>query len=232
MLEGRNSDSPIPRRRLYGRSRGKALRPGQVRLLKEALPRVAIAPGALVASSLFPFEPRELWLEIGFGSGEHLIAQAKSNPEIGFIGCEPFLNGVAAALSGIERENLINVRIRRGDVQTLFEGAPEGVFSRVFLLYPDPWPKRRHNKRRVVSEPIIEALARTLRPGGELRFATDVDDYAGWTLRRFLASPSFRWTAARAADWRTPWPEWRPTRYEAKAQKAGRGSVYLNFVRL
>jgi Putative methyltransferase len=136
MPEGRNSDSPNPRRRLYGRSRGKALRPGQARLLKEALPRVAIAPEALVSGSLFPFEPRELWLEIGFGSGEHLIAQAKSNPEIGFIGCEPFLNGVAAALSGIERENLINVRIRRGDAQTLLEGAPAGVFSRVFLSRP------------------------------------------------------------------------------------------------
>jgi tRNA (guanine-N7-)-methyltransferase len=227
-----DSDSSTPRRRLYGRSRGKALRAGQERLLEEALPRVAIAPEALVSGSLFSLEPRELWLEIGFGSGEHLIAQAKRNPEVGFIGCEPFLNGVAAALSGIEREKLVNVRIRRGDVQTLLEAAPEGLFSRVFMLYPDPWPKRRHNKRRVVSEPIVEALARTLRPGGELRFATDIDDYAGWTLCRFLASPAFRWTAARAVDWRTPWPEWRPTRYEAKARRAGRGSVYLNFVRV
>ncbi len=111
------SDPSTPRRRLFGRSRGKALRAGQERLLNETLPRVAIAPEALVSGSLFPFEPRELWLEIGFGSGEHLIAQAKSNPEVGFIGCEPFLNGVAAALSGIEREKLLNVRIRRGDVQ-------------------------------------------------------------------------------------------------------------------
>ncbi len=227
-----DSDSPSPRRRLYGRSRGKALRAGQERLLEQVLPRLTIAPEALASGSLFSFAPRELWLEIGFGSGEHLIAQAKSNPEVGFIGCEPFLNGVAAALSGIDREKLMNVRIRRGDAQTLLEAAPEGLFSRVFMLYPDPWPKRRHHKRRVVSDPIVEALARTLRPGGEFRFATDIDDYAGWTLRRFLASTFFRWTAARADDWRTPWPEWRPTRYEAKARKAGRGSVYLNFVRL
>ncbi len=224
--------SQAPRRRLYGRSRGKTLRAGQERLLSEAMPRLEIAPEALASGAIFGFEPRELWLEIGFGSGEHLIEQAKAHPDVGLIGCEPFLNGVVAALSGIERERLVNVRIRRGDVQTLLEAAPEAFFSRVFMLYPDPWPKRRHNKRRVVSDPMIEVLARTLRPGGELRFATDIDDYAGWSLRRFLASPFFRWKAARADDWRTPWPEWRPTRYEAKARRAGRGSVYLSFVRL
>jgi len=220
------------RRRLYGRSRGKGLRPGQERLLQDALPLVAIAPETLGQDSLFAFEPRELWLEIGFGAGEHLIDEAKAHPDVGLIGCEPFLNGVAAALSAIEREKLVNVRIRLGDVQTLLEAAPDAMFSRVFLLYPDPWPKRRHHKRRIVSEPIIEAVARVLKPGGELLFATDIDDYAGWTLSRFLASPAFRWNAARAADWRTPWPRWRPTRYEAKARKAGRASVYLSFVRL
>jgi tRNA (guanine-N7-)-methyltransferase len=191
-----------------------------------------VAPETLGRPGLFPFEPREIWLEIGFGSGEHLLGQAKANPDVGFVGCEPFLNGVAAALSGIEREKLSNVRLRRGDGQALVESAPEAFFSRVFILYPDPWPKRRHHKRRVVSEATIEALARVMRPGAELRFATDVDDYAGWTLRRFLAAPQFRWAAARASDWRTPWPEWRPTRYESKAQRAGRASVYLTFVRL
>jgi tRNA (guanine-N7-)-methyltransferase len=227
-----DSLSPAPRRKLYGRSGGKGLRAGQQRLLVEALPRVAVAPETLKSGPLFAFEPRELWLETGFGAGKRLIAEARAHPDIGIIGCEPFLNGVVAALSGIARENLVNVRIRRGDVQTLLENAPEAFFSRVFMLYPDPWPKRRHNKRRVMSEPIIEALARTMKPGGELRFATDIDDYAGWTLRRMLASPSFRWAATRADDWRTPWPEWGPTRYEAKARRAGRGSVYLSFVRL
>jgi tRNA (guanine-N7-)-methyltransferase len=227
-----DSLSPARRRMFYGRSRGRALRAGQERLLLETLPRVAFVPDALASGLLFPFKPRELWLEIGFGAGEHLIDQAKAHPDVGVIGCEPFLNGVAAALAGIERERLVNVRIRRGDVQALLGAAPPGLFSRVFMLYPDPWPKRRHNKRRVVSQPVVEALARTMRPGGELRFATDIDDYAGWTLRRFLASPSFRWTAVRADDWRTPWPDWRPTRYEAKARSAGRGSVYLTFVRL
>ena len=139
---------------------------------------------------------------------------------------------MAAALSGIERDKLSNVRLRRGDAQSLIESAPDTFFSRVFILYPDPWPKRRHHKRRVVSETTIEALARVMRPGAELRFTTDIDDYAGWTLRRFLAAPQFRWAAARASDWRTPWPEWRATRYEAKAHRVGRGSVYLTFIRL
>lgn len=229
--DGERCSAP-PRRRLYGRSRGKALRPGQERLLADALPRVEVAPDAVGRTGLFPFEPDEVWLEIGFGSGEHLIDQAKANACVGFIGCEPFLNGVAAALAGIERERLANIRLRRGDALALVESAPDAFFSRVFVLYPDPWPKRRHHKRRVISDATIAALARVMRPGAELRFATDIDDYGGWTLWRLLASPHFRWTASRAEDWRTHWPEWRPTRYEAKAHRAGRGSVYLTFVRL
>ena len=219
-------------RRLYGRSRGKALRAGQERLLAEALPLFSIAPGALAAGRAFDTRPREVWLEIGFGAGEHLIEQAKANPDVGVIGCEPFLNGVVAALAGLTRERLANVRLRRGDAQAVVEAVPDAFFSRVFILYPDPWPKRRHHKRRVVAVGMIEALARVMRVGAELRFATDVDDYAGWTLARFLASPHFRWAATRADDWRRPWPEWRATRYEAKARGEGHRSVYLTFVRL
>jgi tRNA (guanine-N7-)-methyltransferase len=224
--------SPAPRPRLHGRSRGKALRAGQERLLADALPRFEIASEALAAGWSFSPALREVWLEIGFGSGEHLVEQASAHRDVGFVGCEPFLNGVVAALSGIEREKLENVRLRRGDARSLLAVSPEGFFSRVFILYPDPWPKRRHNKRRIISAPMIVALARALRSGGEVRFATDIDDYSGWALTRFLASPQFRWSAERAEDWRTPWPEWRPTRYEAKARMAGRGSVYLTFVRL
>lgn len=223
---------PTPVRRLYGRSRGKTLRAGQERLLAEALPLFSIAPEALAAGRAFAPPPREVWLEIGSGAGEHLIDQAKANPDVGVVGCEPFLNGVVATLASLQREQLSNVRLRRGDAQTVIECAPDAFFSRVFILYPDPWPKRRHHKRRVIAEDTIEALARIMRPGAELRFATDVDDYAGWTLTRFLASPHFRWAAARAHDWRQPWPEWRPTRYEAKARSEGRRSVYLTFVRL
>jgi tRNA (guanine-N7-)-methyltransferase len=225
-------DGPAPLRTLYGRSRGRALRAAQGRLLAEALPRFAIAPDALAGRRAFDSPTREVWLEIGFGAGENLIAQAKANPDVGIIGCEPFLNGVVAALAGAEREQLANVRVRRGDAQSLIEAAPDAYFSRVFLLYPDPWPKRRHHKRRVVSGAMIEALARVMGKGAELRFVTDVDDYAGWTLARLLGSPYFRWVATRADDWRRPWPAWRPTRYEAKARKEGRRSVYLTFVRL
>ena len=225
-------ESPAPLRRLYGRSRGKALRAGQQRLLAEVLPRLSITPEALARGQAFGPVFREVWLEVGFGAGEHLIEQAKANSDVGLVGCEPFLNGVAAVLAGLEREQLSNVRLRRGDAQALIEAAPDGYFSRVFILYPDPWPKRRHHKRRVVEAGMIAGLARVMRRGGELRFATDIDDYAGWTLKRFLASPSFRWTANRADDWRRPWPDWRPTRYEAKARKEGRGSVYLSFARV
>ena len=225
-------DRPAPRRRLYGRSRGKALRAGQERLIAEALPLYSISSRALAAGEVFAAPPREIWLEIGFGAGEHLIEQARANPDVGVVGCEPFLNGVAAALAVLERERLVNVRLRRGDAQALVEAAPDGFFSRVFILYPDPWPKRRHHKRRIVVAGMIEALARVMRRGSELRFATDIDDYAGWTLKRFLASPHFRWAANRADDWRLPWPEWRSTRYEAKARKGGRGSVYLTFARV
>jgi tRNA (guanine-N7-)-methyltransferase len=226
------SIGPAPVPRLYGRSRGKALRAGQERLLAETLPLISITPEALAAGQAFALRPREVWLEIGFGSGEHLIELAKANPDVGVVGCEPFLNGVAAVLAGLEREQLFNVRVRRGDAQALVEAAPDGFFSRVFILYPDPWPKRRHHKRRIVAAHMIEALARVIRSGGELRFVTDIDDYAGWTLKRFLASPSFRWTASRADDWRRPWPNWRPTCYETKARREGRGSVYLTFARL
>jgi tRNA (guanine-N7-)-methyltransferase len=226
------ADEPAPVRRLYGRSSGKTLRAGQQRLLAETLPLFSIAPEALAEGRGFAAPPREVWLEIGFGAGEHLIEQAKANPDVGVVGCEPFLNGVVATLAGIKREQLSNVRLRRGDAQSLIEAAPDAFFSRVFMLYPDPWPKRRHHKRRVVAVGMIEAMARVMRSGAELRFATDIDDYAGWTLTRFLASPYFRWAATRSDDWRRPWPEWRPTRYEAKARSEGRGSVYLTFVRL
>lgn len=232
MQAGGDNESEPRRRTLYGRSRGKALRAGHERLIAERLPALAIEPSALSGAPLFATAPSAYWLEIGFGAGEHLVAQAKANPDIGLIGCEPFLNGVAATLAAIEREGVGNVRLRRGDVQALVEAAPAGFFSRVFILYPDPWPKRRHNKRRLISDAMVAALARIVKSGGEVRFATDIDDYAGWTLRRFLAAPDFRWVASGAVDWRTPYPDWRPTRYEVKAHRAGRGSVYLTFVRV
>jgi tRNA (guanine-N7-)-methyltransferase len=223
---------PPARRTLYGRSKGKALRAHHARLVAERLPALELSEATLASRTpLFPFEPRELWLEIGFGGGEHLTAQAKAHPDVGFIGCEPFVNGVAKLLAGLESLGLDNVRLRAGDARVLIDALPPAFLSRVFILYPDPWPKRRHNKRRVISSEMIGALARVLRPGAILRFATDIDDYAGWALRRFLDSPDFLWTAETADDWRIAWEDWTPTRYEAKARAAGRSSAYLTFVR-
>ncbi len=160
--------------------------------MRDLLPRLEADLGALREGRLF--EPgRELWLEIGFGGGEHLLARAAERPDVGFIGCEPFVNGVAKLLAGVEAQGLDNVRVRADDATALIAAAPDACFSRIYLLYPDPWPKRRQQKRRFVSERNVAALARVLKPGGELRFATDIDDYAGWTLRRFLASPAFVW---------------------------------------
>jgi tRNA (guanine-N7-)-methyltransferase len=222
--------SAEPRRALYGRSKGKKLRAHHSELMRDLKPRLDADLGALRQGQLF--EPgRELWLEIGFGGGEHLRALAAERPDIGFIGCEPFVNGVAKLLASVEALGLQNVRVYADDATALIAAAPVAAFSRIYLLYPDPWPKRRQHKRRFVSEANIAALARALKPGGELRFATDIDDYAGWTLRRFLASPSFVWEAKTADDWRLPWAGWEPTRYEAKARAAGRGSAYLTFRR-
>jgi tRNA (guanine-N7-)-methyltransferase len=183
-------------------------------------------------AAFFGFAPREIWLEVGFGGGEHLVAQGAANPDVGLIGCEPFINGVAKALAAIETLGLNNVRLRVGDAGILIAALPPGSLAKVFILYPDPWPKRRHNKRRFISNEALELLGRALRRGGELRFATDIDDYAGWTLRRLAASPLFSWTARRADDWRLPWPDWPGTRYEIKARKEGRAPVYLTFQRV
>ncbi len=220
------------RRALYGRSKGKALRAHHARLVADRLPALELDAAILASRApLFAFEPRELWLEIGFGGGEHLIAQARAHPDIGFIGCEPFVNGVAKALAALDLYGLENIRLRAGDARALIEALPPASLSRIFILYPDPWPKRRHNKRRVISADMIGELARAARPGAILRFATDIDDYAGWTLSRFLDSPDFRWTARNADDWRLPWDDWSATRYEAKARAAGRASAYLTFIR-
>lgn len=226
------SPGPEKRRALYGRSKGKALRSYHARLVEELAPKLEVDPAALRAGrSLFDEALRDLWLKIGFGGGEHLAARARENRDVGFIGCEPFVNGLAKLLAVINEEGLDNIRVRGGDARALIEAIPDGALGRVYLLYPDPWPKRRQNKRRIVSAEFLGELARAMRPGAELRFATDIDDYAGWTLERALNSPYFRWTAGVADDWRKPWAGWSPTRYEQKARLEGRGSVYLTFVR-
>jgi tRNA (guanine-N7-)-methyltransferase len=181
--------------------------------------------------ALFAQSAADVWLEIGFGGGEHLIRTAAENPGIGLIGCEPFVNGMAKALAGIEAQGLTNVRLYGGDAVDLLSWLPSGSIGRVFLLFPDPWPKRRQRKRRFVSDETIAALAGIMRSGAELRFATDIDDYSGWTLARILRSPDFVWPAEQSQDWSKAWEGWQETRYEAKAKRAGRHSVYLTFSR-
>jgi tRNA (guanine-N7-)-methyltransferase len=229
-------DAPRRARRdagLYGRRKGKTLRPRQAALVETLLPRLQLDLSRPIAApfDLFARRPDDLWLEIGFGGGERLAADALNYPPRGFFGCEPFVNGVAKLLVEIERFGLENIRIHPGDAGELIDRLPDQCLSGVYLLYPDPWPKRRHKERRFVSDAMLARLARVMRPGAELRFATDIDDYAAWTLARVLRSPDFVWPALSVDDWTTPWEGWIQTRYEAKALRDGRSAAYLTFIR-
>lgn len=244
MITGRDDFPPLPggstgegaERAFYGRRKGKRLRTGQEQRLAELLPalRVALpAEGArLDPPELFPVPVDEVWLEIGFGGGEHLAAQAAANPRVGIIGAEPFVNGVVKLLRAVDEAELRNVRVWDEDATALLAALPDASLTRVYLLYPDPWPKRRQRKRRFVSEESLGAIARVLKPGGVFRFASDIDDYAGWTLARTAACRSLEWTAESAAHWMNPWSDWPGTRYEAKALIAGRPPTYLEFRRV
>jgi tRNA (guanine-N7-)-methyltransferase len=230
----RPGDDKEAKRAFFGRRKGHPLRPHQAALMQTLLPRLAVAldsapPGPL--ATLFAHPVDDIRLEIGFGGGEHLCAEAAAHPRIGFLGCEPFVNGMAKALALIEANGLANIRLHFGDAADLLAWLPDGALARVDLLYPDPWPKRRHWKRRFVQERSVAALARVLRPGGEFRFVTDWPAYAEWTLERLVRSPRFAWTAETADDWRSPWPGFTSTRYEAKAKQAGRVPCYLVFRR-
>ncbi|KAF0231862.1 MAG: hypothetical protein FD175_423 [Beijerinckiaceae bacterium] len=222
-----------PRRQLYGRSKGKALRAAQVGRMATMLPALAIDVAALKdePAALFSGQPEALMLEIGFGGGEHLAAMAKLHPEIGYFGVEPFLNGVAKLLAAIEQDGLTNIRALRGDAREVLAALPDASLDRVYLLYPDPWPKRRQRKRRIVDDDFLAEVARVLKQGCELRFATDIDDYAGWTLARIAQQDTLVWCAETADDWRQPWPEWHRTRYEEKALREGRVPGYFRFRR-
>jgi len=229
-----------PWRNFYGRRHGKALRKGQRELLDTRLEELApkgvgwdenperkpINPRAL-----FP-DADEIWLEIGFGGGEHMIAMAEANPKAGIIGCEAFINGVAMLLSGIERSGVGNLAIHAGDARDMMDVLPDGSVSRVFLLYPDPWPKKRHHKRRFVNPENLDPLARVMAPGAVLRIATDIGDYVRHSLEVLGADSRFEWLANRPADWREPWNGWPGTRYEAKAIREGRKPHYLSFSRI
>jgi tRNA (guanine-N7-)-methyltransferase len=219
----------VPALRTYGRIRSRSLKPRQARLMDELLPTIAV-PAT-------PFDPRELlpdasqvWLEAGFGAGEHLTGQAGRHPDALFLGAEPFVNGLGACLAHVDSGRLHNVRLHAGDVRTLMALLPDASIDGLYILFPDPWPKARHKKRRLIQSDFIAEAARLLRPGAPLRFVTDWADYANWTLERLLASAHFRWTAERAADWREPWPDHLTTRYETK-RLGDCGPVWLEFER-
>ena len=224
---------PTTLNRLYGRSSGHKLRPGQQQLIDELLPRIEVpADGEISSRRLFGVD-RPLHLEIGFGGGEHLAYRADLLPDHGFIGCEPFLNGVATALAHIREQKLANVRLWRGDALDVLRRVPDGSLSFVYMLHPDPWPKARHSKRRMVNDGPIDLIASRLRSGGELRVATDHPVYLEWALMVMQRhSHQFEWLAQKASDFLERPGGWPETRYEAKARREGRRAYYLRYCRL
>ncbi len=199
-------------------------------MLETLLPTIALDLSRPIDLVALKPDAAEVWLEIGFGGGEHLTAQAQRRADVLVLGAEPFLNGVASALRHIEAAALTNVRLHAGDARDLLAALPDGSLDRVFILFPDPWPKLRHHKRRLIQPDVVVALARVLKPGGRLRFATDWANYADWTLERVTRTMAFAWTAQRADDWRIAPADHAPTRYEAK--KLGDiAPVYLEFER-
>jgi len=231
------SPKGAPWRNFHGRIKGKALRPNQEAWLDEDLGRLSPGP---VEWDINPdrkpidlkeyFGDREIWLEIGFGGGEHMVHQAVTNPEVGIIGCEPYINGVAMLLGKIRKANAQNIAVYPGDVRNMFDVLPAASISRAFLLYPDPWPKKRHHKRRFVTEEHLKPLSKCLKKGAMFRVATDIPDYVRQTLEE-VPRFGFEWLAERPADWREPWNDWISTRYEKKALREGRVPHYLTFRR-
>ena len=224
-----------PRGALFGRRKGHKLRAHQADLIKHLLPRLSLdiaGPSPPDLADLFNPRADEIRLEIGFGAGEHLIAEACAFAKVAFIGCEPYVNGMAKILTQIEAHNIGNVRLFAGDATELLAWLPSHSLSRIDLIHPDPWPKRRHWKRRFVQDATVNAMTRVIKPGGEFRFVSDIDDYCAWTLAHLARSPDFIWTAERADDWRLPWADYTMTRYGRKAEREGRHAAYLRFRRV
>lgn len=244
MTRGNRPPPDVYGRQSYGRRGGRPLRPGARALLHDVLPRIAVelpGPGQnLDVPGLFRTAPESapassgeppLWLEIGFGAGEHLAWQANRNPDVRLIGAEVFVQGVARLLREVERAGLKNLRVFHGDAHDLLDALPPGALDRVMILFPDPWPKARHHKRRIVRRETLDRLAVLMRGGAELRLATDHPDYRLWILEHLNAHPDFEWLARAPADWRARAADWPATRYEAKALAQGRRPVFLRYRR-
>jgi len=223
---------PTTIRRLYGRRQGHKLRAGQSALVEELLPRLSIPEeGPIDAQTLFG-DDRPLEFEIGFGSGEHLAGQAAARPDHGFVGCEPFLNGVVGALLHIRDQQLGNVRLHMGDALTVLDRLPDASLERVYLLHPDPWPKARHAKRRMMNHGPVDIIAAKLKPGGEFRLGTDDPTYCRWSMMIMDQRPDFEWLASAPEDFLTRPSDWPETRYERKARRKGHEVWYFRYKRL
>lgn len=238
LLPRRASLSPPPMndpatiRRLYGRRQGHKLRDGQAALVEELLPTLEVPEdGPLDSMRLFG-DDRPLRVEIGFGAGEHLAAQATAAPDVGFIGCEPFLNGVVGALGHVRDGALTNVRLHMGDALTVIERLPDASLEAVYLLHPDPWPKARHAKRRMINHGPLDLIAAKLRPGGEFRLGTDDPTYCRWAMMVMSQRRDFVWTARAPADFLERPTDWPSTRYERKARRHGREVWYFRYRRV
>ena len=229
--------SGAPRRNFYGRIKGKSLQKSQERYMSEDLE--ALKPKNVTWADnpdrnlIHPREwfedDREIWLEIGFGGGEHLVHQASSNPDKGIIGCEPYINGVAMLLGKIRSAKVNNIIVYPGDARDMMDILPKETISRAFLLYPDPWPKTRHHRRRFVTPEHLEPLAACLKSGAIFRVATDIEDYVRQTLEEVHLNGNFEWLVKNASDWKQPWDDWISTRYELKALRENRTPHYLTF---
>jgi len=237
--ETRRAPTGAPWRNFYGRRRHKHIRDSQSRYLEEDLEELSLPgvswtenPDRTELDLKARFGDRDVWLEVGFGGGEHMVHQAGLNPEVGIIGCEPYINGVAMLLGKVRQAGVSNLAVHPGDVRDLFDVLPEASISRAFLLYPDPWPKKRHHRRRFVTPEHLDPLARALKPGAIFRVATDIPDYVRQTLEQLMNRDDFEWLAEGPEDWRTAWPDWYSTRYEQKALREGRTPHYLTFRRL
>jgi tRNA (guanine-N7-)-methyltransferase len=236
-MENDKHPSGAPWRNFYGRFRGKTIRASQHDYLDNDLEPLSPGPiswdvnpdrNSIDLSDVFG--DKDVWLEIGFGGGEHMVHMAGLNPQIGLVGCEPFVNGVAMLLGKIRRADVDNLAVHPGDVRDLFDVLPAQSISKVFLNYPDPWPKKRHHRRRFVTQEHLVPLHRVMKQGAELRVATDIKDYVRQTLEE-VPKAGFEWLAQGPTDWREPWDDWISTRYEQKALREDRTPHYLTFRR-
>ena len=233
------SPSGAPWRNFYGRLKGKHMKDTQKGYVAEDLAAISLPnvsweenPKRTQIDMKAQFGDNPVWLEVGFGGGEHMVHQAVQNPHVQFLGCEPYINGVGMLLGKIRKAGVENITLHAGDARDVMDILPDGSIDRAFLLYPDPWPKKRHHRRRFVTPEHLDPLARCLKSGAIFRVATDIQDYVRQTMEQMTVRDDFEWLAETADDWRVAWPDWHSTRYEQKAFREGRTPHYMTFRKL